>query len=305
MASAQKPYHIGTVARQHELLGLGKPRHPLITVFPHNTVKYDELVKLQAFTLGFYCIAVKTDFDGKLRYGQGFYDFDKGIMSFISPGQLLKKMDVGSAPAGGYSLIIHPDFINGSVLADKMNGYGFFAYEINEALHLSETERVAVEEIFVSIEREYNTADDSFSKDIIIAQIDLLLQYSNRFYVRQFKTREAANDGILMRMEKILLEYFSDKTPEGARIPTVQDVAARLNISPGYLSDMLRSVTGQTAQEHIHYRLIEKAKSLLSATDLQVSEVAYQLGFDYPQSFHKLFKNKTKMSPLEFRKLSN
>ncbi|RYY56057.1 MAG: AraC family transcriptional regulator [Chitinophagaceae bacterium] len=305
MASTQKPYHIGTVARQHELLGLGQPRHPLITVFRHKDVTYDQLVELQSFTLGFYCIAIKTDFDGKLRYGQGVYDFDKGIMSFISPGQLLIKMDPGSAPAGGYSLIIHPDFLRGSALGGKIDGYGFFGYEINEALHLSDDERLAVEAIFVAIEREYNNPADNFSNEIIITQIELLLQYGNRFYGRQFKTREASQDGILMRMEKILLEYFSPKTPDGARIPTVQDVAKRLNISPGYLSDMLRSITGQTAQEHIHQKLIEKAKSLLSATDLQVSEVAYQLGFDYPQSFHKLFKSKVKMSPGEFRKLGN
>ena len=305
MGSAQKPYHIGSVTRQHELLGLGHPRHPLITVFRHKDVTYDKLVELQSFTLGFYCIAIKTDFTGQLRYGQSIYDFNKGIMSFISPGQLLVKMDPGSAPAGGYSLLIHPDFIKGSALDGKISSYGFFGYEINEALHLSDEERLAVEEIFISIEREYNTTTDHFSHDIIVAQVDLLLQYSNRFYARQFKTREASSDGILVRVEKILLEYFSDKTPEGARIPTVQDVAKRLNISPGYLSDLLRSITGQTAQEHIHQKLIEKAKSLLSATNLQVSEVAYQLGFDYPQSFHKLFKNKVKMSPLEFRKMSN
>lgn len=297
----QKPYFIQSISEQHQLMGLPKPKHPLLTVFSHNDVKYDKLFDMQQFTLNFYCIAIKKDFDGKLKYGQQYYDFEEGVMSFIAPGQVLAKLEPASAPPGGSSLLFHPDFIAGTPLAAKIKNYHFFSYELHEALHLSESEERVIEDIFKNIEREYNSNIDSFSRDVMIAQIDLLLQYCNRFYARQFTTRKVANDEILIRLENLLSRCFNSDELQKNGLPTVQYVAQQLHLSPAYLSDMLRSITGQTTQQHIHAKVIEKAKELLSTTNLQVSEVAYQLGFEYPQSFNKLFKNKTSMSPLQFR----
>jgi AraC family transcriptional regulator, transcriptional activator of pobA len=305
MKTVIQPYSINSIAEQHRLLGLPKPKHPLVSVFSHKDTNYQSLVELQQFTLNFYCVSIKKDFDGKLKYGQRYYDFDEGLMSFISPNQLLMKLDAGSAPPGGMSLLFHSDFIANTSLAARIKSYGFFSYEINEALHLSDSEEQIIEDIFKNIEQEYQTSIDSFSHDVMIAQIELLLQYCNRFYARQFITRKIANNEILIRLENLLNIYFDSSDLAEKGLPTVQYIAQQLNVSANYLSDMLRTITGQTAQQHIHTKLIEKAKTLLTTTNMQVSEVAYTLGFEYPQSFNKLFKNKTSMSPLQFRESFN
>lgn len=293
----KEPYLINSISEQHRLLGLPKPKHPLISVFRHEHTDYSNLIDLQHFTLNFYCISIKKDYDGKLKYGQRHYDFDEGMMAFISPNQLLMKLDSGSKPPGGMTLMFHPDFIVGTSLAAKIKTFHFFSYELHEALHLSDSEEEVITGIFAHIEKEYQSGIDGFSRDVMIAQIELLLQYSSRFYTRQFITRKVANDELLIRLENLLNEHFEKQNG----LPSVQQVAQTLNLSPDYLSDMLRSLTGQTAQQHIQTRLIEKAKELLTTTSLQVSEVAYRLGFEYPQSFNKLFKNKTRLSPLEYR----
>jgi AraC family transcriptional regulator, transcriptional activator of pobA len=186
-------------------------------------------------------------------------------------------------------------------LAKKIKEYGFFSYVANEALHLSEKEKETVLSIFKIIDEELNSRIDDFSQDVIISQIELLLNYSNRFYKRQFITRKGINNDLLQKLEAILDDCFNDEKSLMEGIPTVQFLSAKLNISPSYLSDMLRSLTGQNAQQHIHNKLIDKAKEKLSTTDLSVSEIAYQLGFEHPQSFSRLFKTKTTLSPLEFR----
>nr|WP_249665412.1 helix-turn-helix transcriptional regulator [Mucilaginibacter sp. Bleaf8] len=287
------------------MLGLPKPKHPLISIFRHEHTNYENLVELRHFTLNFYCISLKKDYDGKLKYGQRHYDFDEGMMAFISPNQLLMKLDSGSKPPGGMTLMFHPDFIANTPLAAKIKSCHFFSYELYEALHLSADEEAVIEALFANIEHEYQHNIDKFSQEVLIAQIELLLQYSNRFYARQFITRKVANDEILIRLENLLNLYFNDQELLKNGLPTVQFIAAELNVSPDYLSDMLRAITDQTAQQHIHARLIDKAKELLTTTTMQVSEVAYYLGFEYPQSFNKLFKNKTQMSPSEFRSSFN
>ncbi|PJJ84660.1 helix-turn-helix domain-containing protein [Mucilaginibacter auburnensis] len=293
----KEPYLINSISEQHRLLGLSKPKHPLISVFTHEHTDYSRLIDLQHFTLNFYCISIKKDYDGKLKYGQRHYDFDEGMMAFISPNQLLMKLNSGSKPPGGMTLMFHPDFIAGTALAARIKSFHFFSYELHEALHLSESEEAVIEGIFNNIEQEYQSAIDGFSRDVMITQIELLLQYCSRFYARQFITRKVVNDELLIRMENLLNGYFE----QHKGLPSVQAIAAELNLSPDYLSDMLRNLTGQTAQQHIQARLIEKAKELLSTTTLPVSQVAYRLGFEHPQSFNKLFKNKTQLSPLEFR----
>ncbi|MGV8091802.1 MAG: helix-turn-helix domain-containing protein [Mangrovibacterium sp.] len=305
MKEQNKPYHIKHIQEEQLFWGLPKPKHPLVSVFRYSENFKAEPTLPEHRTFGFYAISIKKNYAGKLKYGQRYYDFDSGVMTFISPNQILSHKQGDITPTEGVTLLFHPDFLAGYPLAKTIKNYGFFSYEVSEALHLSEQEEEILENIFRNIEREYQCNIDQFSQDVIIAQIELLLQYSNRFYNRQFITRKIANDEILIRLENLLNDYFNDENLSENGLPTVQFISTRLNISPNYLSDMLRSITGQTTQQHIHNKLIDKAKELLTTTNLSVSEIAYQLGFEYPQSFNKLFKKKTDISPLEFRQSFN
>ena len=294
-------YVINSIFEQHRLLSLPKPLHPLISVFNFKDIKYNKDELLEKFTLNFYCVAIKKNFKGKLKYGQHYYDFDEGVMSFISPNQLLSSTTNEENPTDGMCLIFHPDFIANYPLGKFIKKYGFFSYSLNEALHLSEKEEASITTIFNNIQNEYTSSIDTYSQDVMISQIELLMNYSNRFYNRQFITRKHANTDLLTKLESVLESHFE----ENLELPTVKNIAKKLNISPNYLSDMLKSFTGQSAQQHIHNKLIEKAKETLTSTNLSVSEIAYQLGFEYPQSFNKLFKNKTNFSPLEYRNSFN
>lgn len=256
-----------------------------------------------SFLFDFYKISFKTNLKGKIKYGQSYYDFDDGGLLFTSPNQLLATAD--DTEYTGYSLLIHPDFLRNYPLGKNIRNYGFFSYSANEALHLSEKEKQIVLGIFANIEDELRSNIDDFSQDVIVAQVELLLSYGNRFYKRQFITRKAVNNDLLTQLESLLDDYFGHETALSGGLPTVQYLADGLHVSPRYLSDMLRSLTGQSAQQHIHEKLIEKAKEILSVSNLSVAEVAYRLGFEHPQSFNKLFKKKTNLSPLEFRQSFN
>jgi len=296
------PQKIASLIDAHRAFGLPKPKHPLVSLLngPHSQM---EVVRpLQNHVIGFYKISYKPRLGGRLKYGQGYYDFDEGGLLFVSPGQVIGSEDDDDIVCSAYTLLIHPDFFLGYPLSKNVKQYGFFSYSTNETLHLSEEEKATVIEVFKMIENELNSRIDDFSQDVVISQIDLLLNYANRFYKRQFITRKAVNSDLLQQLERILDTYFTDERSLSEGIPTVQYLAETLNLSPSYLSDMLRSLTGQNAQQHIHQKLIEKAKEKLSTTNLSVSEVAYALGFEHPQSFSKLFKTKTNLSPLEFRK---
>ncbi len=229
-------------------------------------------------------------------------------MLFAAPRQIVGNYaddDTSAATCSVYTLLIHPDFLQGHPLIQKIKQYGFFSYAVNEALHLSEQEKDTIISIFKMIETELNSRIDDFSQDVIITQIELLLNFANRFYKRQFITRKVVNNDLLQKLENILDEHFTQQQVLGQGVPTVAHLAEQLNLSPSYLSDMLRSLTGRNAQQHIHDKLIEKAKEILSTTSLSISEVAYSLGFEYAQSFSKLFKTKTNLSPLEFRQQFN
>lgn len=295
-----------SIKDEHRILGYARPRHPLISVV-HMDGTITQDVFPERFLFDFYSIAIKKNVVGKVRYGQRHFDFDSGIMTFMAPNQLIaRSTDAGEAPAGeGVCLNVHPDFFSGYPLAKTIRDYGFFSYDMSEALHLSDPEEEAVLAIMTNIEKEYHNNIDRFSQNVMIAQIELLLQYSDRFYNRQFITRKPANEDILVRLEALLAKSFTDDRLAQQGLPTVHAVSEQLNLSPNYLSDMLRSITGQTTQQHIHAKLIEKAKELLSTTHLSVAQIAYQLGFDYPQSFNKLFKKKANQSPLEFRQSFN
>lgn len=299
------PYIINSISELHRLLELPKPKHPLVSVINLNEIKchFDESIK--SFVYNFYSVCTKKDFKGKLKYGQNYYDFDEGIMTFFSPGQVISTVVDEDISLSGIWLVIHPDFIQNYALAKSIKDYGFFSYAVNEALHLSDKEEALITDIMQNIYAEYCSVIDGFSQDVILSHIELLLNYSNRFYNRQFITRKNASNDLLSNLEKLLLDYFNGNKVQEFGLPTVLYISEQLNVSPNYLSDMLRSLTGQSTQQHIHDKLIEKAKEILTTTSLSVSEIAYQLGFEYPQSFSKLFKSKTNISPLEFRSSFN
>jgi AraC family transcriptional activator of pobA len=301
----KSPLKFDTLSDAHRAFGLPQPKHPLISMINRAPAWPDMPLSSQHHVLGFYKISYKPKLGGKLRYGQGYYDFDEGGLLFAAPGQIMGGGESDEVVCSQYTLLIHPDFFLGYPIAKKVKLYGFFSYTANEGLHLSDQEKETIISVFKMIDEELNSRIDDLSHDVIISQIELLLTYADRFYKRQFITRKVVNSGLLQQLENILDTFFADGDSLSAGIPTVQYLADKLNLSPSYLSDMLRSLTGQSAQQHIHQKLIEKAKEKLSATSLSVSEVAYQLGFEHPQSFSKLFKTKTNLSPLEFRKSFN
>lgn len=297
------PHKFDSLSDAHQAFGLPGPLHPLISLINSGNTQVEFNRPQHSHVLNFYKISYKPKLGGKLKYGQNYYDFDEGGLLFAAPNQIIGSNNVSETrECSLYTLLIHPDFLWNYPLAKKIKTYGFFSYSANEALHLSDQEKATVISIFKIIEDELNSRIDDFSQDVMISQIELLLNYANRFYKRQFITRKAISSNLLQNMEETLNEYFNNEKSLTQGIPTVQYLSEKLNISPSYLSDMLRSLTGQNAQQHIHHKLIEKAKEKLSTTSLSVSEVAYELGFEYPQSFSKLFKTKTNLSPLEFRR---
>lgn len=249
----------------------------------------------------FYLIALKKNIDGKFRYGQQDYDFDEGTMFFIAPGQVFRiEVNQDWPDRSGWMLLIHPDFLWSTSLAKSIKNYDYFGYSAHEALFLSEQEETIVSDIVQNIKREYQSNIDKFSQQIILSQVEVLLNYADRFYHRQFLTRKISNHQILEKLEGLLNEHFKDKASQNG-LPTVNYLAEQLNLSPDYLSSLLKVTTGLSTQQHIHEMLIFKAKESLSTTNLSVTEIAYELGFEHPQSFSKLFKNKTRQSPLQFR----
>jgi len=299
------PYAINSVSELHRLLSLPKPAHPLVSMIRLSDLREVCHRMIGSFVYQFYSICIKKDFNGKLKYGQNYYDFDGGVMTFFSPGQVISTDATEEVALSGWWLVVHPDFIRNYPLAKAIKEYGFFSYAVNEALHLSEKEEAMIASIMLNIEQEYRSAIDRFSQDVMVSHMELLLTYSNRFYNRQFITRKHAHNDLLIRLEALLSDYFNSDKVREMGLPTVQYISDELNMSPNYLSDTLRQLTGQSTQQHIHDKLIEKAKESLTTTSLSVSEIAYQLGFEYPQSFSKLFKSKTRVSPLEFRHTFN
>ena len=286
----------------HQMFGLPKPENPLVSFIRIEEMTVPEDTMPDYLVLDFYKMAYK-DSIGRAKYGQHHYDFGEGGLVFTAPGQLFEKPK--SSKGKGCILLIHPDFFLSYSLAKKIRQYGFFSYDTDEALHLSEKEKETIFSVFKIIDEELKNRIDDYSQDVIISQIELLLNYSSRFYKRQFITYKAVNDNLIEQFEKVLDSYFSSDNSLQSGMPSVQYVAEKLHVSTNYLSDLLRSLTGLNTQQHIHNRLIEMAKEILSTTNLSVSEIAYQLGFDYPQSFTRLFKNKTSQTPLEFRQSFN
>jgi AraC-like DNA-binding protein len=297
-----KIVRIKTISEFHRLNGLPQPEHPLISVVDYSKIDHSRERDEASLVFDYYTISIKRGV-GKMFYGQQQYDFDEGIMYFMSPGQVLRvaPSQDPSIARSGWILLVHPDFLWNTSLARSIKKYEYFDYSVNEALFLSEKEETTISNIIQNIRQEYHTNIDKFSQSIIIAQLETLLNYADRFYQRQFITRNVTNHEILERLETLLAGYFDGNKVALQGLPTVQMIAGQLNVSPGYLSGLLKVLTGQSTQQHIHDKLIDKAKEKLSTTALSVSEIAYELGFEHPQSFSKFFKTKTKLSPLEFR----
>lgn len=297
------PLRISSISELHAILQLPKPTHPLISLVDNTQIATNTDFLDRPFFFNFYKISYKYSTTGRIGYGQGYYDFNEGGMMFTAPNQLM--FADNGAEYYGATLLFHPDLIRHYSLERTIKKYGFFAYDANEALHLSDKEKRVMLGLFENIKDEINTSIDEISQDVLVSYIEVLLNYSNRFYKRQFITRRVANNDMLAKVEHLLETYFSDEKSLTGGLPTVEYLATQVNLSSRYLSDMLRSLTGQNTQQLIHEKLIEKAKEKLSSTALSISEIAYELGFEHPQSFSKLFKAKTHLSPIEFRQSFN
>ena len=319
MKQSAKDFHVlNTVTEYTRFYGLPAPAHPLLTVIDLDNMRHT--ISLEAIAAAttpvvqqLYMVSLKRNMRGAaIRYGHQSYDFSEGVLSFLAPGQgcwavaNMTPDEISSWTAGlsGWTLLFHPDLLSKYPLGKKIGGYGFFSYDVHEALHLSAQEENVLDNLLNTIQSENERPIDAFSQDVIVSQLDVLLTYANRFYHRQFLTRrtvEHDRDGgpLLSRFETLLIGYFAQDSEQP--LPTVQYFADELNVSSAYLSDMLRTLTGQNTQQHIHHALIEKAKRLLLTTSLTINETAFQLGFEYPQYFSRLFRSKTGQTPAAFR----
>lgn len=296
-----KPLKFNNITDLLRRLKLNPPAHPMITLVDYDQVKIDLCDAGSWFMLDFYKITFKKDFNGSVKYGPGSYDFKDGGMAFFAPGQVVQ-MTADPGDYQGYALYFHPEMLDGHSLAQGIHNYGFFDYAVAEALFLSEKEKQIMETLFKAIAIELDNNIDRFSEDVLVSQLELLLNHSNRFYNRQFLTRKNMHHDLISRMNAWLNGRFEGADTIINGLPSPQNIATHLNVSQRYLSDMLKTLTGKTTQQHIHLVLIEKAKVLLNQTALTTAEIAYQLGFEHPQSFNKLFKQRTKVSPVQFRR---
>lgn len=295
--------HLHNMADLFKLFNLGSHHHPLVAVMDFSKVSetIDQHTKI---TTDFYSIMFKNYCSNHIKYGRKAIDFQDGNLICIAPGQVIE-IDNEVAPREdmlGWGLFFHPDLIRATALYEKIQQYGFFEYEISEALHLSEKEKTILYELVQKIESELKENIDDYSQPIVVSSIDLLLEYCKRFYGRQLITRREANSSIVSTIENTLKAYFANK--EINELPSVKNLAAQVHLSPGYLSDVLKKETGRNAQDLIHYYLIEEAKTRLLKSDLNINEIAYAMGFEYPQYFNKLFKLKTGKTPVEYRNLN-
>jgi len=295
-----KVYRVQTITELHEIAGFEKPKNPLVTVLDYSKVNSANPPESGSFICGFYSVNFKKHCD--FIYGRQPFDHQEGTLLCTAPEQVItfnRKRDAYSSE--GWGLFFHPELIRNTALGKKINEYSFFSYAENEALHLSEQEKQTLFSIIKQMENEYNTNIDHYSHDLIISNIELLLNYCKRYYGRQFITRTNQNKDAIIRFEEFIINYFNSGKLKNKGIPSVRDCAEAMNLSPNYFSDLLKSETGKNTQEHIHYHLLEKAKTMLAGSDKPINEIAYELGFEYPQSFSKLFKKKVGVSPTIFR----
>lgn len=295
--------HIKNVSDYNNIIGL-KTKHPLVSVVDFSKVKKTPKKEAVALSFGFYSVFFKEAKNCTLKYGRSTYDYQEGSLIFIAPNQIVSIEDDGDEYIpNGFALLFHPDLLQRTSLAQDIKEFSFFSYSISESLHLSENERLIVQECFSKIEYEISGNVDKHSKEIIVANIELFLKYCVRFYDRQFISRDDLNFGIVERFEKLLHNYFKGKEPELNGTPTVVYCANVLNLSPNYFGDLIKKETGKSAQEYIHTVIIDIAKEMIFDINKSISQIAYELGFKYPHHFTRLFKQKVGQSPIEYRKM--
>jgi AraC-like DNA-binding protein len=307
MSKMSNTYIIDSIAQAHQSLGLDKPKHPLVTVAKAKDFKRVSDFQDVKVIVNLYQVILKSGGCGNLQYGKNSYDYEEGTLVFIAPGQVTESdgsFEPNDDKNEGWTLAFHPDLIRKSSLGEKINQYSFFNYDISEALHLSDDERKTIEELLDKIIKEYSLNLDRHSQHLIISNIELLLDYCLRFYDRQFYTRTNINTDVVSKFERLLQAYYQTDRVADLGLPNVNYCAKELRLSPNYLSDLLKKETGKTAQEHIHLYVIEKAKNSLLNSTYSISEIGYDLGFEYPQHFSNLFKSKTGVSPREYRNMN-
>ncbi len=287
---------------QYNALKEIETKHPLISVFDNNNTK--TLPNHCRMHFGFYAIFLKAGNCGKLKYGRNTYDYDDGTLVFISPGQVLEINNEDNYQPTGLALLFHPDLIKGTALGKQMSQYSFFSYDSNEALHLSLKEQQIIKDLFGKLEYELNQSIDKHSKSIVTNTIELLLNYCVRSYDRQFITRENINTNVLSKFENLLNDYFHSDTSQDLGLPSVSYFADCLHLSPNYFGDLIKKETGKSAQEHIQLKLIDIAKERIFDTEKSISQIAFELGFKYPQHFNRMFKKSTGHTPNEYRILN-
>ena len=292
-----------SISDVHEALGLEKPKHPLVSVIPID----EKITKFDygdfTYVMDLYQISFKAGISGTFLYGRNTYDFQEGTLVFTRPQQAMNFSDTQEEPsAHGWVLMFHPDLIRKSELGKNITNYRFFSYDTREALHLSEDEKRSLTELVKKIQDEYSQNIDRHTQKLIIANIELMLDYCTRYYDRQFYVRTNINQDIVTRFENLLITYFETQESVNAGLPTVKFCAEQLNMSSSYLSDLLKKETGKHAQQRIQEHIIDRAKTLSLGSKEQVSQIAFALGFEYPQHFSKLFKKQTGMSPADYRK---
>jgi len=280
-------------------------KHPLVAVVNFNRVN-EQVEETTRISADFYSLLFKNYNGNNVKYGRKVVDFNNGSLICMAPNQLIEVENEydGSEVTEGWGVFFHADLIRNTPLNDKMKDYNFFSYETSEALHMSEKEKQIFYDCIQKLDNELQENIDMYSQTIIVSAIELLLNYCLRFYGRQFITRKSANSSVVTQVEKILSDYFRNGGLEEKGLPTVKSLADKVNLSPGYLSDLLKKETGKNTQDHIHFYLIEEAKNMLMSSDKSVSEIAYALGFEYPQYFNKLFKQKTGKTPVSFRSMN-
>lgn len=292
---------INSVTEYNNLVGQ-ETLHPLVSIIDFSKVAPFEFFKAQ---MDVYAIFLKDIKCGNITYGINNYDYEEGTLIFVAPGQVYGVESNGKKiQAMGTALIFHPDLIHGTSLGKHINDYTFFSYEVNEALHLSSRERDIINDCFANIQYELEHAIDSHSKTLIVSYLELFLNYSKRYYERQFITRSHVNKDILVRFEKILSQYFASEMPLENGLPSVRYCADKLFLSPNYLGDLLKKETGKSAQEHIQLKMVDVAKEKIFDTEKSISEIAYELGFKHPQHFTRMFKKQVGMSPNEYRNMN-
>jgi len=298
-------YKIDSISKIHEMMGDEKPLHPLITIIDFADSRIPEMKENIKIMTGFYAIILKESVHCDFKYGRGNYDFEEGSLLFVAPNQVLEFEGAeGAGQAEGWGIFFHPDLIRKSILSERIKEYTFFAYDSNEALHLSDQERKVIAGIAKNIRMEYSHNIDVYSQDVIVSNLELLLSHSKRFYGRQFITRSSHNHDVISKFEKFLNEYYTQNNQAVSGIPSVQYFAEKLNFSAPYLTDLLKQETGKNTQEFIHLKIIDLAKTKLLNSKETVSEIAYDLGFEYPQYFSRMFKKKTGVSPAKYRQLN-